>query len=399
MDIASGADPAVAAAELAPMNGAWRAGVASENEVERQVREAAIGELENLHRYSRSNAKDAADLGRRLIPAFTRIVATTQQRTLRARALYSLSEFGVPGKLAIVELYERETDPARTREIADRLVNCNAYPRALLNEANATTGGDAAAFRTAAAAIMRLAITRTADYPEALLGVAEDAHADAELRRQATAALFEIPNIRLKDETIEHLIASRYPEVAGAAAMKSLSRYGTRMLSPEVVRSLLDSPIASQRDMAIRQTFPPYRRGQLTADIALPLLNSRYPEVAAAAARALYADDALRRSVGIDTARRIGVLMGVQTVDHIATANTPHPAWPTNLPPAPPMTTASASNSPSQPAADDAATWLWRLTWWPVGLLIAAVAIVYGFAMLTVPEPRLAIARDAASNR
>jgi hypothetical protein len=393
LDIASGADPAVTGAELAPIIGTRRTADEAANDANRQVRECALGQLEDLHRdVGRRNPKDIADLEGRMIPVVAKIVATTRQPTLRARALYSLSEFGVPGKLAIVELYERETDPTRAREIGERLVHCNAYPRALLNEAASMTGSDARAFRAAAVHIMRLAITDQPNYADALLRVAEDARADAALRRQATAALFEMPDRRLTSEAVERLLASQYPEVAGATAVKSLSRYGTRMLTPEIVRTLLDSPVASQRDVAIRQTFPPYRRGQLSAEVALPLLNSKYPEVAAGAARALYADDALRKSVGIDTARRIGVLMGVQTVDHIVTSTTPHPAWQTNLPLAPPtMTPPTNGLSRPEAAADDVTIWLWRLTWWPAGLLIAAVVIIYHFAMLTVPEPRVAI--------
>jgi hypothetical protein len=119
-------------------------------------------------------------------------------------------------------------------------------------------------------------------------------------------------------------------------------------------------------------------------------LNSKYPEVAAAAARAMHADDARRRSVGFDPARRISTFMGVRTVEQITNASTPHSAWPTDLPPSPALPT---TNAPLQPASDDATVWLWRMTWWPAGLLIAALAIFYGFAILTVPEPRLAIAK------
>jgi hypothetical protein len=51
------------------------------------------------------------------------------------------------------------------------------------------------------------------------------------------------------------------------------------------------------------------------------------------------------------------------------------------------------TNGSPQPASDDATVWLWRMTWWPAGLLIAALAIFYGFAIVTVPEPRLAIVK------
>ena len=397
--IASGADEGVAGAERAPADGAaWRKGSRSEEELQLQVRQTAIAALKDLHQFNRRNSKDNGELERRIIPVFQQIVTTSQQRTLRDRALYGLSELGDPGKSAIVDLYERETDAARMNEIVQRLVYCTAYPRSLLDEARRMPMKDSAASRAAAARIMRLGIpiTKPADYCDALLRLTEDASADAELRRQATAALFEIPSIRMTDEGIQHLLASRYPEVAGAAAMKSLSRSGTRLLSPELIRSLLDSPVPEQRQMAMQQVFPPYRRGQIKPDVALPLLNSQYADVRSAAARAIYADDGLRRSVGVDTARRIGAIMGVQMVDSIATAKTPHPAWPTNLPPAPALTTntttRAGANAASQPPSD-IATWLWRLTWAPAGLLIAACAIVYGFAMLTVPEPRVAITR------
>ena len=45
-------------------------------------------------------------------------------------------------------------------------------------------------------------------------------------------------------------------------------------------------------------------------------------------------------------------------------------------------------------AAADATLWLWRMTWGPGGLLIAAVAAIYVFAMLAVPELRSAITAE-----
>ena len=45
-------------------------------------------------------------------------------------------------------------------------------------------------------------------------------------------------------------------------------------------------------------------------------------------------------------------------------------------------------------AAADATLWLWRLTWGPGGLLIAAVTAIYVVAMLAVPELRSAITAE-----
>jgi hypothetical protein len=391
IDIADGSDPGVDGAERAPQTNTRRTPVDIDNDNLRQLRESAMAALVNRRFNNRRDAKLASELERRLIPVFSKIATTTQQRSLLERAISSLSELGNDGKIALINQYEKETHGTRAQAMAEKIAGYTDYPRTLVLNSNHTGGGGKRdTFRTAAVRIMRLGMQNPQERRTELLRITSDAQADAELRRQATIAVLEKPGMRSTVATteIQRLLGSPYPEVADAAMRLLARELDARMFSPETVRPLFNSPVRGQREIAIRQTFAPHLRGQLTPDVVLPLLQSEYLDVAQAVARALYADDALRRSVGIDSARRIGALTGIQTVDDITCPLTPRATWSTEIPR---VSAAATSNVPSQAGSGDATSWLWNFTLWPAALLIAAVAIIYLFAMLTVPEPRIAI--------
>ena len=413
--IAAGTDPAVDGAELAPLNGVRRTPADHENESKREIRIAAIDTLTGRHFMGRKgDPKLLAEVEQTLIPVFGRIITSTQQHAIRDRALDGLGEFGVAGRLAMVDLYEKETDPPRARLLADRVARFSNYPYTLLTGANQTTSGDGLAFRAAAVRIMRLGITNAADPAPELLRMAEDATADAELRRQATVALLERPSMRQRvpESSVQRLLASPHPEVTAAATKILLRDSGNaRYFTAATVRPLFDSPQIDMRQLAIRQTFSSYQRGQLTPEFVLPLLSSRYADVAQAAARAMMNDDKLRGSVGIDTAHRIGGLLGTPAVDQVGKTNRLRAIWLTELPTPPttptptPTTPTYYGGGPIAPAPGGApgggsdggvTSLLWSATWWTAGLFVAALGLIYLFAMLTVPEPRVALTRNDA---
>ena len=397
--IATGDDPAVDGAESAPLNGIRRTPADVENEAKRRVREQAISALTNRHVNVHRDPKSRAALEQQVIPTLGRVVTSTRQHAIRDAALNALiGQLGDAGRLAIVDLYEREADPPLARLLADRITRITPYPPSLLMGANHTTSSDGAVFRAAASKIMRLMVASgTASAPE-VAHLAEDPASSAELRRQATITLLESPAMRQRvdDATMQRLLASPHPDVA-AIAMRVAMRNGThtRLFTPDMVRPMLTSPDVDQRRTAIHTIFCAYRRAQLTSDQVLPLLSSPYPDVAQAAARATLSDDALRKSVGIDTARRIGALMGVQTVDHIAKPNQARAVWLTQLPAAPATATPGGPTAATSSGGGGGSmtSIRWSATWWTAGVFVAAVGLVYLFAMLTVPEPHVAVAR------
>jgi hypothetical protein len=411
-EMASGEHPCVRGSDQAPA-GEWelRTDEQRENYARLGLRNMAIRLLGNqkLARRGDLNAAWVAENQALTLKALGAALGAGHRST-RDAAAEMLAYMGTAGTLTLIERYEHEIDPGRAEELARRLEISLSFPRQLIGVGKESDQATVVASRLAAGKVMRVLVQpdRSTAAHDLLRIWKEDA--DAAVRRNAAVALLELRNRRdysndgrnagakawLSDEDLQGLLQSTDPLVAEAAARTFLNGNPfARPLSVEVLRPLLNSPSRVARDLAVRQLLEPRAGAAAGADVVLPLLNSQYPDVASAAAQACFRNEALRRSVGVDSARRIGVLMRLPCIETIAAADAPRVHWSTELPPAPPPVpaTPAASATAAMNESSTAATWLWRLTWSTAGLFAVAIAGVGLFTILTVPEPRLAVAR------
>jgi hypothetical protein len=393
---------------LAPAR-SWdaRSDVDRENQFRLALRNNAIRTLANQKLNRRGDLKGSwiAENEAATIKALAKALSAGHRDT-RQTAAEHLALMGTPGTLTLIEYYEHETDVDRAKDLADRISGATSFPRHLMNPENGADAAQAQAARVAAAKVMRILLQQDrATAARDLLTMTKQDEAP-EVRRQAAVTLLELRSRGYSsgkesrawpsDDELQGLLLSSDPLVADAAARSFLGNNPfARPLSPEVLRPLLNSASRGQRDLAVRQLLQPRAGTVAGADVVLPLLTSQYPDVAYAAAQAIFRTESLRRSTGVDSAHRVGLLMIMPCVDAVPASTTPRVRWSTELPPIPPTTVATPAAAPTA-ALDEsspAATWLWRLTWSTAALFGVAIAGVGLFTVMTVPEPRLVVAK------